>query len=165
MLERTGVPTEAQLVEVAPSGARLAKGPVAVIECFQRIPCDPCAWACPTGAIAPFADINDLPTLDAEACTGCGACIAACPGLAIFVVDVSRPGDTGMVRVPYEFLPVPAAGEEVAALDREGRVVGRAKVQRVQAGAAQDKTLVVWLEVPTPLAMRVRGLKAGERHG
>ena len=34
------------------------KGGYVVIECPQRIPCNPCATSCPTGAVKPFVDIK-----------------------------------------------------------------------------------------------------------
>lgn len=79
-----------------------------------------------------------------------------CPGLAIFVVDESHGETTATVKVPYEFLPVPEAGQVVTALDREGHAVSEARVIRVQNSKQQDRTLVVWLEVPKELAMTVR---------
>lgn len=41
----------------------------------------PCATSCPTGAVRPFEDINDNPSSDYSKCTGCGLCVAKCPGL------------------------------------------------------------------------------------
>ena len=35
-----------------------------LLECFQNIPCDPCAHACPYDAILPFTDIYNLPLVD-----------------------------------------------------------------------------------------------------
>ena len=48
------------------------KGGLVVIECPQRIPCNPCGTSCPSGAVVPFKDINDTPAIDYEKCTGCG---------------------------------------------------------------------------------------------
>ena len=93
MLTRTGVPTDDDLREVTPSSARLARRRVAVVECFQEIPCDPCADACPFGAISPFTNINDRPQVLPDECVGCALCVAKCPGLAIFMVDLT--GQTG----------------------------------------------------------------------
>jgi len=58
MLEKTGIPTQADIDSVFPCEKRLSLGSVAVIECYQSIPCDPCATACPRGAILPFVDIK-----------------------------------------------------------------------------------------------------------
>ena len=64
MLEKTGVPTKENIESVTPSKERLSKGPVALIECFQEIPCNPCYTSCKKGAIKELIDINDRPILD-----------------------------------------------------------------------------------------------------
>lgn len=163
MLEKTGVPTADDLQKVSPAPQRLAQGPVAVVECFQRIPCDPCFTACKKGAIKPFADINDLPEFDADRCDGCGLCISACPGLAIFVIHENYGATESLVKLPYEFLPVPQPGDTVQGLDREGQFVANARVVRVQDAPFRDKTLIVWLAVPKGTAMTVRHFRMGER--
>jgi Fe-S-cluster-containing hydrogenase component 2 len=143
-----------------PSAARLAAGPVAIIECTQNIPCNPCADACARGAIQPLADINECPALDVSRCNGCGLCLAHCPGLAIFVVDYSFSSDRALVKIPYEFLPLPRPGNKVAALNRAGERVGVAEVVKVQE--FKNKTAVIWLAVPTDLANEVRNIEPGE---
>lgn len=142
-----------------PSAERLAKGPVAVIECVQEIPCNPCENACPFKAITVGLPITTLPALDADKCKGCGACIAKCPGLAIFIVDASRPGNEGTVQMPYESYPLPAVGEKVAACDRRGAVVASGTVEKVLAGATQDHTAVVTVRVPKELVNVVRAMR------
>lgn len=139
--------------------------PTAVIECRQKIPCNPCADACPRGAIRPMADINERSELDASRCNGCGLCLTVCPGLAIFVVDPGYAPGRALVKIPYEFLPLPAAGETVDAVDRAGRTVGTAEVVKVQD--SRNKTRVIWLTVAPELAMTVRHirLREGKSHG
>lgn len=139
-----------------PSEIRLAKGPVAVFECLQPIPCNPCAEACPRGAIT-VKEINDCPTLSEELCNGCGICMTHCPGLSIFVVDANYAKDQGLVKIPYEFYPLPKADEYVDALDRSGACVGKARVIRIQSSA--NKTNIVWLSVPRELVMDVRSIR------
>lgn len=158
MLEKTGVATELDLAAVTPSKERRAKGPVAMIECFQGIPCNPCSKACKTGAIKPMADINDRPQIDFDRCTGCGLCMTHCPGLAIFIVDDTYSDEESLVRIPYEFLPLPEEGSFVTALNREGKPVCRAKVVKVQNAKMQDRTAIVSLAVPKELSMEVRCL-------
>ncbi len=155
MLQVTGIPTKEDVAKVTPSLERLQKGPCAVIECFQKIPCNPCATSCPFGAIERGNDINELPVIDWDICTGCGICVVNCPGLAIFVVDLSQP-DKAVVKLPYEFLPLPKVGETVTAMSREGSALGDAKVLRVQDNKAYDRTRLVWLEVQRDWAMDVR---------
>jgi len=156
MMERTGAATPELLERAAPSSARRARGPVAVVECFQSIPCNPCYTFCPAGAMKPLTDITMLPEVDSERCVGCGVCVSHCPGLAIFVVDESGKDGGGVVRLPYEFTPLPETGEYVTAVDREGKPVCRAQVVRIQNEKTQDRTPVVWLKVPKPLTMEVR---------
>lgn len=159
MLTHTGVPAEADLAGVLPPEYLRAERRLAVIECFQEIPCDPCAYACPFGAIAPFADINDRPRVLQEKCVGCGLCVPQCPGLAIFVVDEHYSAEEALVVVPYEYLPVPAPADEVAGLSREGVEVCRARVIMVQNALVQDRTQLLWLAVPRALAQVVRNIK------
>ncbi len=164
MLEKTGVPEPEQIKKITPSEERLQKGPVAVVECFQNIPCDPCLYACRQGAIKEFEDINDLPVIDHELCNGCGLCISECPGLAIFVIDATYGEEEGLIKLPYEYLPLPGQEEEVTGIDTEGRAVCSARVIKVQNTKALDRTPVVTLAVPRQHLMRVRSFvrKGGE---
>ncbi|MGM0688203.1 MAG: 4Fe-4S binding protein [Bacillota bacterium] len=159
MLEKTGIPSVSQIQDGTPSSERLKKGPVAVVECFQSIPCDPCRYACKQGAISEFKDINDTPIIDHELCNGCGVCISQCPGLAIFVIDATYSKKEGLVKIPYEYSPLPIKGEKVIALDREGNEACQAKVIRVQNTKIQDRTPVVWLAVPHHYLAEVRSLR------
>ena len=147
MFEKTGVATREMVMTKFPPVERINKGPVAVVECYQKIPCNPCQTACPTGAIQIGADINDIPQRDEAVCTGCGLCVAKCPGLSIMIVDGSKSADKVEFRIPYEFLPLPEAGETVVGLDRAGQPVCKAKVLKVMNPPAFDRTPVVTLEV------------------
>jgi len=162
MLERTGIPTDDDLEKVIPDKKRLAKGPVVIIECFQKIPCDPCAISCKLGAIKPFKDINDLPIVDFDKCTGCGICISSCPGLAIFVIDVNYSDEKSLIKLPHEMLPLPEKGEDVYALDRAGSILGKAKV--VRGLKIKNKTHIISLEVPKNTAMKVRSIKVEDKN-
>jgi len=157
MLGRTGIPTDIDLKKIIPNKERLSKGPVVVIECFQKIPCDPCFASCKFGAIKPFKDINDLPEVDYDKCTGCGICISACPGLAIFVVDETYSEKETLIKLPYEMIPLPQKGEEVYALDRAGQVLCKAKVKQILK--IKNKTNVVSIVIPKKISMKVRSIK------
>lgn len=164
-LQATGVPDREDVERILPSLERLRRGPVAIIECFQEIPCDPCAEACRHGAIKPFENVCDLPRIEHEGCNGCGTCVVRCPGLAIFIVDMSRGDGLAEVRVPYEYSPLPEAGELVAALDHQGREIAQATVLRVQRPAAFDRTALISLEVAEDKALAVRGLRLRRKAG
>lgn len=139
-----------------PSRERFLQGPVAIFECLQQIPCNPCVDACPRGAIT-VKEINDCPSLDERLCNGCGICMTHCPGLSIFVVDYTYGENQGLVKIPYEFFPLPKTEETVEALNRDGSRVGKAKVIRVQS--SPNKTNLIWLSVPQELVMEVRSIR------
>jgi len=128
-----------------------------VIECYQRIPCDPCEAACPTGAIRVAPDPTALPTADAAKCTGCLRCVRICPGMAIFV---ARPGPNpgeATIAIPWEWLPLPTVGATGRGCDRAGRRVCGARVVRVLRPREAGDTAVVEVAVSARHAGRVRG--------
>ncbi|HDR91249.1 MAG TPA: 4Fe-4S ferredoxin [candidate division Zixibacteria bacterium] len=157
-IENSGIPEYELIEKTFPSEERRKAGPYAVIECWQRIPCDPCVASCPFGCIAPMEDINDLPELDQEACNGCGNCIAQCPGLAIFVLDETW-GDENqaLIRIPHEFAPLPEVGQIVSALNREGNHAADAQVISVRK--AKSGTPVIHIAVPRNLIREIRAIK------
>lgn len=161
MLINDGIPTKEDLAKVFPSEERLAQGPVSVIECFQKIPCNPCVKACPRGAISMGCDINNVPELDAEKCNGCGLCILRCPGLAIFVVDKTYSEDFVLVKLPFEYIPLPEKGQLAQGLDREGKPLGWFEVVQVISGGKTNMTHAIALKVPQELAMEVRNIEVG----
>ena len=142
-----------------PSKERLAKGPVVIIECDEDIPCDPCIESCKLMAIAKES-LTSAPTVDYEKCTGCALCVASCPGLAIFVVDLSLE-DKALVYIPYEMLPIPQKGDKGDALDRSGKRIGSAEVAKVRKGTRG--TTILGILVEKELAMNVRSIKIREK--
>lgn len=159
----TGALSKEELKESpgVPSRERVMRGPVAVIECIQEIPCDPCEATCPYGAISVTSP--HMPSLDEEKCVGCGLCVPTCPGLAIFVVDMTHSESEALVSFPHEFLPLPEVGSKVDAVDREGRVVTSGEVVSVESGEEYDKTAVITISVPKELAEETRGISLKRR--
>ena len=145
--------------QVLPSSERTNRGPVAVIECVQEIPCNPCEKACPFGAIEIGPDITQLPRLDLDKCRGCGLCVSKCPGLAIFLVDASKSEKEALVMMPYEYLPLPEIEDIVDGVDRTGRFVVKARVVKVDTGAQRQGTAVVTLAVPKEYMHEVRSFR------
>lgn len=154
---------EAKQLAAYPSEERFAQGPVAIIECAQDIPCNPCETSCPFGAIKVGEPITNIPQFHEDLCTGCMRCVARCPGLAIFVVDKTYAFDLATVSFPHEYLPLPEKGSTVEAVDRQGNVVCSAEVLRVAAPKAYDRTAVVTIVVPKQFADDVRGMKRLQR--
>ena len=150
----TGVLSLEELEGRVPPLERLRRGACAVIECVEEIPCNPCEESCPVGAIRIGEKITTLPVIDFDRCTGCGTCVGVCPGLAIFLVDLSREGKAH-ITVPYELLPVPRAGDEVRVLSREGTPLGPGRVLRTRKVGT---TYLVTVEVPEEWAMKARAI-------
>jgi Fe-S-cluster-containing hydrogenase component 2 len=148
--ERTGILSTKDLK--LPSKKQLEKG-VAILECVQEIPCDPCVDSCPVNAIS-MKDINTPPINDFDKCIGCTKCVGICPGLAIFVVKIKD--GKALITLPYEFLPVPKVGDNVKALDRTGNMKGKALVKKV---LKIGKTMVITIEVDEKLAMDIRNIR------
>jgi len=142
-----------------PSMERMLKGPVAVIECAQEIPCNPCVTICTKFAISIPGSLTGLPRIHEGLCIGCSLCIPICPGQAIFVVDGSYSASEALVKVPYEYLPLPQVGETVNAVGRDGQYRCDAKVLQVVNNKRVDHTPIVTLLVPKDLMMVVRSLR------
>jgi len=148
--EKTGVLSKEDLT--LPSKKQLEKG-VAIIECIQEIPCNPCVDSCPVKAIS-MKDINAIPIMNFDKCIGCGKCIGVCPGLAIFVVKIKD--GKALISLPYEFLPSPDVGSKVKALDRGGKIIGDAVVKRV---IEKGKTMTITIEAREDLAVDIRNIR------
>ncbi|MFO7713829.1 4Fe-4S binding protein [Desulfosarcina sp.] len=142
-----------------PSESRRRKGPVAVIECLEDIPCNPCESSCKAGAIVVGNDITNLPHLDGEKCIACQTCVYICPGQAIFMVDESLADDKATIMMPYEYRPLPEKGDIVTALDRSGRELGDAIVIAVRQTKRMDQTATVTIEVVKDWSMQARAIR------
>jgi Fe-S-cluster-containing hydrogenase component 2 len=134
------------------------KNGLVVIECPQRIPCNTCNTSCTTGAILPFKDINDVPQIDYVRCAGCAMCVAACPGLACFVIDMTFSSEKALYKLPYEMLPRPQKGDKVHCLDRAGKVVAEGTVESVTE-PRKDSTCVVHVSAPGKLFNEIRAVR------
>lgn len=157
----TGVPSAEELASCPgrPSEERMRKGRVACVECVQEIPCNPCEGICNFGAIKVGEQITCLPCLDEDKCTGCGLCVAHCPGLAIVILDKSISETEGTVDFPFEYLPLPEKGDVVDAVNRAGEVVCKGTVMAVTKVKSYVGTAVVRLKVPIEYVDEVRSMK------
>ncbi len=145
MMQSSGVPSKEQVQSKFPSIEQLTK-PKAIIECYQEIPCNPCSTSCPFEAITIGEDINAIPQIDFNKCTGCGMCVYSCPGLAIMVVSTKE--DRAYCKVPYELLPRPSVGDVWLGIDRSGNYICDAIIDRVLINKSTDRTCVITASIP-----------------
>ncbi|MGX8702567.1 4Fe-4S dicluster domain-containing protein [Caproiciproducens sp.] len=148
-----------QSLSMFPSEERMKRGPVAVAECTEKIPCNPCEASCRFQAIYIGENISNTPKINFDACVGCGSCITACSGLAIFVLDKSYSDTYGTVSFPFEYLTELQEGDMVDAVDRSGQVVCKGTVKKIIITKRSDRTPVIKLEVPIDWVNDVRGIK------
>lgn len=123
-----------------------------VIRCVETIPCNPCSEVCSQAAISipGDGDILPRPVFSGEECTACGRCVAACPGLAITLVDYrnAAPGKAN-VTIPFE-MPVDfQVGDMVHAVAHRGEAVAKAKVVDII-----DKNAVASCRAACPAGVR-----------
>jgi len=160
-LEKKGYLTKKELIGSSgyPSEERFNRGPVAVIECSEAIPCNPCEAACKQKAIKIGKPIINIPVLDEDLCIGCGLCISRCPGLAIFVVNKTYSDKEGLISFPYEYWPLPVTDSIVKAVDRKGKVVCSGRVIKVFNNKKFDLTSIITIAVTKSKLDEVRGIK------
>ena len=139
------------------------KGVFPVFHCFQEVPCNPCTSVCPENAIRTERDdITGLPyCCDEDACKGCMACVAICPGLAVTLVDYRKGRDNPVVTLPYEiWRDRVEKGQKIKVTDDDGAVLGEFPVKRVVANRKKfPGTLLVQVQVPKSMAKRVIGIR------
>lgn len=139
------------------------KGLHPVIECSQNIPCNPCQDACRFGCIKVGERITNLPAVDPESkCVGCGMCVASCSGQAIFLIDEAYEEGMAAITLPYEFWPLPEAGDKGTALGRNGQPVCEAEVISVKTSPAMDCTALLSMKVPSEFVNKARFFKKEE---
>ena len=132
---------------------RMREGPKAIAECPEMIPCNICVDACPFKAIT-MKDINSIPKIDWNKCTGCGNCVLLCPGLAIFLIDLSDP-KKAKVTLPHELLPTPKKGQIVTLLGRDGKKIGKGRVTMIRE---QNRTYAITVETTPEIAKEARAI-------
>lgn len=148
MIDKNGVATIEMIKSKFPKKEVLSR-PKAIIECYQEIPCNPCSTSCPFDAIYIGEDINQVPILDFDKCTGCSSCISACPGLAIMVVMIKD--GKAYFKIPYELLPLPKVGEKWLAVNRLGEVLDKkCTIENVLINKKSDRTAIITVSIEQP---------------
>jgi thioredoxin reductase/Fe-S-cluster-containing hydrogenase component 2 len=129
-----------------------------IIRCDQEIPCNPCTSVCPQKAIQlkdNLGTIMDIPEYT-ENCTGCGLCVAICPGLAI---TLARKLDDEFAEVilPYEFIPDFKTGDKIPLSDKDGAYLEKGEVLKIRY-MKKYKTHLISVKVPMKNGNKIAGI-------
>jgi sarcosine oxidase subunit alpha len=137
-----------------------------IFHCYQEVPCNPCASVCPVGAIRTEGDkITGLPYMtDLDACTGCGSCVAVCPGLSMILVDYRDDREHPLVTLPYEiWRDRVEVGQKIPVTDVDGAILGYYPVVKVSTRKKYPGTLLVQVKVDRKVAKAAMGIWVQEK--
>jgi sarcosine oxidase, subunit alpha len=127
-----------------------------LIRCIQEIPCDPCSHYCPKRLIKLVDDsIMSLPEFkmpgsEKDACSGCGQCVMACPGLAISLIYPTHDPEKKTVKLmlPFELdRDLLEVGKEVECVNFDGAPVCQGKILEIKP-RKNEKRCLVFIEIP-----------------
>jgi glycine/D-amino acid oxidase-like deaminating enzyme/Fe-S-cluster-containing hydrogenase component 2 len=133
-----------------PDSERQHLKPFVVADCLYGFACNPCTFACPSGAISKVST-GSVPEINYEECTGCMTCITKCPGLAIFGYDINRK----KIYFPVEYFL--ESKTEVVLLDGDGNRVGEGVVNRIVANKNKTNLVIVDVENTNVELTLIRG--------
>jgi ferredoxin len=126
---------------------------IASIECFEEIPCNLCELACPENAIELGRVPRQATVLNESKCTGCGACLGACPSGTPVMVREKEDQSLSELVFPVTGKKTWTPGEFATLLNRRGENLGTSRV-------LEARDALVRLEVPTHLLWEARGIRA-----
>ena len=106
-----------------PQKERLEK-PFVLIDCLYGFACNPCAFACPHGAITK-SSTSTVPQIDFNKCVGCMDCVYQCPGLAIFGYSLKK----DWLFLPIEYFA--EEGKEVYLVNNQGQKLGEGVIEKI----------------------------------
>ncbi len=142
------------------------QGVFPIFHCYQEVPCNPCTSVCPVGAIRTEQDeITGLPYItDLNACTGCGNCVAVCPGLSMILVDYRDDPRHPLVTLPYEIWRERVeVGQKVPVTDVDGAILGYYPVEKISIRRKYPGTMLVQIKVDKKVAKAAMGIWVQEK--
>ena len=142
------------------------QGVFPIFHCYQEVPCNPCTSVCPVGVIRTEQDeITGLPYItDLDACTGCGSCVAVCPGLSMILVDYRDDPEHPLVTLPYEIgRERVEVGQKVPIADVDGAILGYYPVEKISVRRKYPGTLLIQAKVDKNVAKAAMGIWVQEK--
>jgi Fe-S-cluster-containing hydrogenase component 2 len=106
--------------------------------------------------------LTEPPSFEAESCLGCAACVLACPGLAIVLVDEGFDPDhrLALLTLPLELEESRIRiGQQVQTAGTEGEPIGAGRVIAFKNSDSQDHRRLMLLEVPFDDRLSVAGIR------
>jgi NADPH-dependent 2,4-dienoyl-CoA reductase/sulfur reductase-like enzyme/NAD-dependent dihydropyrimidine dehydrogenase PreA subunit len=101
---------------------------------------------------------------DLDACTGCGSCVAVCPGLSMILVDYRDDPGHPLVTLPYEIWRERVeVGQKVPVTDVDGAILGYYPVEKTSTRRKYPGTLLVQIKVDKKVAKAAMGIWVQER--
>ncbi|MDR3047825.1 MAG: FAD-dependent oxidoreductase [Bacteroidales bacterium] len=113
---------------IKPTPERMKAKGFVVTDCIYGFACNPCAFACPHGAITK-SSTSTVPVVDYDKCIGCMDCVSRCPGLAIFGYNLNK----NWLFLPFEYEAEEKA--EVFLVNDVGKKIGEGVIEKIVKNA------------------------------
>jgi NADPH-dependent 2,4-dienoyl-CoA reductase/sulfur reductase-like enzyme/bacterioferritin-associated ferredoxin len=111
-----------------------AEGVFPIFHCYQEVPCNPCT-------------------------SGCGSCVAVCPGLSMILVDYRDDAQHPLVTLPYEIWREGVdVGQKVPITDVDGAILGYYPVEKISTRRKYPGTQLVQVKVDKKVAKAAMGI-------
>ncbi|NHJ05028.1 MAG: sulfurtransferase [Candidatus Heimdallarchaeota archaeon] len=132
-----------------------------VFHCAQEIPCNPCMTVCSRDLIKPQGkSITALPYFTGEQdCTGCGKCVAICPGLAISLVDYRKDSELVNVTLPMELSEKRLKKGDIVNIMSNTSDLGEFVIERIRTLKDYPKTELITIKLPKEVAKHATGIR------